>query len=444
MALKSLKELGDKRARLLTEAKGIQDRARGEDRQLSTDELAQVDKILDKAGDVDADIEARRQADRQADRLREFREREREDLPRQVSAVQPGLAPSKGGAEALTVDLGRAGSVTIQPGTPEYERCSLKYREAFVKYLTGHGRHEQLGLQVSKDTKGGYLAPPQFVAKFIKFVDDLVFMREISTVLPPMPEAVSIGVPTWTADPGDADWTAEIPSSDIAEDDTATLGRREFMPHLLTKLLKVSKKLLRSSVLDLETFLAQRLAYKFAITEEKAYLTGTGNQQPLGVFVASADGIPSTQDTTCASATVFTYAELVTLFETLKQQYQANATWLVSRGFVRRARQLVDLEGQPLWSGGLGGQALTLGMADTILGRPYKVSEYVPSTFTTGLYIAAVGDFRTGYWIADSLGMEVQYLGELFALKNQVGYLASKETDGAPVMAEAIVRLKLA
>jgi HK97 family phage major capsid protein len=31
-----------------------------------------------------------------------------------------------------------------------------------------------------------------------------------------------------------------------------------------------------------------RLAYKMSVTQEKAYLTGDGNQKPLGVFTASA------------------------------------------------------------------------------------------------------------------------------------------------------------
>ncbi len=83
------------------------------------------------------------------------------------------------------------------------------------------------------------------------------------------------------------------------------------------------------------------------------------------------------------------------------------------------------------------------GQADTIANRPYVQSEYVPSTFTTGLYVGMFADFGTGYWIVDSMGFEVQRLGELLALRNQVGFLGSKETDGMPVLAEAFSRMKL-
>jgi HK97 family phage major capsid protein len=104
---------------------------------------------------------------------------------------------------------------------------------------------------------------------------------------------------------------------------------------------------------------------------------------------------------------------------------------------VKRARKLKDGNSQYLWSPGLSGQP------GTILDRPYVMSEYVPDTYTTGLYVAAVGDFSY-YWIVDSLDMEIQRLDELFALKNQVGMVVRKETDGMPVLSEAFARLKLA
>ena len=45
---------------------------------------------------------------------------------------------------------------------------------------------------------------------------------------------------------------------------------------------------------------------------------------------------------------------------------------------------------------------------------------------------------------ADALYMQVQRLNELYAETNQVGFIGRLETDGAPVLEEAFVRLKLA
>jgi HK97 family phage major capsid protein len=83
------------------------------------------------------------------------------------------------------------------------------------------------------------------------------------------------------------------------------------------------------------------------------------------------------------------------------------------------------------------------GSPDTILEVPYLMSEFAPSTFTTGLYVGIIGDL-TWYYIADSLRMEIQRLDELYAATNQVGFIGRLECDGAPVLEEAFARVKLA
>ena len=70
-------------------------------------------------------------------------------------------------------------------------------------------------------------------------------------------------------------------------------------------------------------------------------------------------------------------------------------------------------------------------------------SEWAPNTFTTGEYVGLLGDF-SHYWIADALSMQIQRLNELYAETNQVGFIGRLETDGAPVLEEAFVRVKLA
>lgn len=435
----SLKDLIQQRADLVGSNRALLDRADAEKRQLNSEEQAEYDKrdkeidsLTDKVNAVTAH-ETRRQ------RMAALETELARPTPRQVPPSEPGSGPPRGerAPEALTVQVGRH-PVTFAPNSDGAALASPQYRQAFASYLAG-GRADQLGLVAGKDPQGGYLAPLTFVNQLVKFLDDLVFMRRLATVLPPMTSGVNLGVVSLETDPGDADWTAEVPAADISEDTSTAFGKREFSPNLLTKLIKMSMKILRaSSVLDVESFVAQRLAYKFAITEEKAFLTGDGNKKPLGVFTAHADGIPAARDTACASQTAFTADELVDCFYSLKAAYRARATWLTHREFVKRVRKLKSGDSQWLWSPGI--QA---GQPDMILSRPYVESEYVPSTYTTGLYVAAVGDF-SHYWIADSLQLEVQRLGELFALRNQVGLLGRKETDGQPTMGEAFARLKLA
>ena len=78
---------------------------------------------------------------------------------------------------------------------------------------------------------------------------------------------------------------------------------------------------------------------------------------------------------------------------------------------------------------------------DMLLGLPVYQSEYVPNTFTTGLYVGMLADFSY-YWIADAMDVQLQRLVELYAETNQTGFIGRKETDGMPVLAEAFARLK--
>ena len=332
-----------------------------------------------------------------------------------------------------------------QPAPREKRTATPEYRQAFTRFLaTGSTRGVQMveeratadGLQADADTAGGFaVAPQQFVNTLIKFVDNEVFLRQRATVQR-VDSAASLGAPSLDADPEDGDWTQELTTIDF--DSQMEFGKREMRPHELTKGIKVSRKLLRLSSLGIETLVIQRLGYKIAVTQETAFMTGNGVNRPLGIFTASADGVPSTQDVTAAATTSWTGDNLINVQYSLKPQHQARGVWIMHRLAVRDTRKLKDGNGQYLWQPGLQG-----GQPDTINGRPYIQSEYAPSTFTTGLYVAAFGDLSQ-YWIADAEDLSVQRLVELYAATNQIGFIARSATDGMPVLAEAFARLVLA
>lgn len=414
--MKSLKELIDARNKAVADARKILDGAK--DGKLSAEQEEQYNR-----------------ADQEIDRLQTEIDQKRAQGNRQVPPSRPGL---NGSNQEVRLNLGKyRPEMVLSAGTPEHQRASKEYEESFAYYLSGGSCGRQsLGLQVSNKSKGGILAPTTMAAGIIKFLDDMVFMRQLATV-ETLGSAVSLGAVSYDQDPNDADWTAEVRATDMDEDDSAQWGDREMVPHLLTKLVKWSEKLARS-VPSLLTFIQQRMAYKFAVTEEKAYLTGDGNQKPLGVFVASNSGIPTSRDIVASAANAFASDDVWKVFFNLKEQYQRSATWIVSREFVSRLRRLKTTDNQYIWQPGMNG------VPGTICDRPYVMSEHCPATYTTGLYVAILADFKTGYWIADALDMSFQDVSLLFALKNQGGVKGSKETDGQPVLAEAFSRLVLA
>ena len=329
------------------------------------------------------------------------------------------------------------------PGSKPEDNANLatkEYREAFRGYLRDGIRRpilEERALQVDSDTAGGYLAAPQdFIAKLIKGMDNLVFMRRLATVVQ-IGKAASLGAPALDNDPADPDWTGEITTR--GEDSTMSVGKRELSPHPLAKMIKISKTLIRRSVLDAETLVRDRLQYKFAVTEENAFQNGNGARQPLGVFTASAHGISTSQDVSTGNTDSEVKGD--GLYEAkfkLKGQYWGKAVWIFNRAVLKQIAKLKDGEGRYLWQ-----PSIAAGHPDSLLQLPVYMSEYAPSTMTTGLYVGIVGDF-SNYWIVDALDFTVQALMELYAVTNQNAYIGNLECDGMPVLAEAFARVTLA
>jgi HK97 family phage major capsid protein len=295
---------------------------------------------------------------------------------------------------------------------------------------------ELRALQAVPDTSGGYLiAPEQFVIELIKRVDDQVAIRGLARTFQ-VPQAASLGAPTLDADPSDPDWTTELGTG--TEDSSMRFGKRALSPNPLAKRIKVSQQLLRQALIGPEGLVIDRLAYKFAVAQEKAFLTGNGVGRPLGCFVASSMGISTTRDVSSGNTTTsIQFDGLIEAKFTLKGQYWPRARWLFHRDALKQITKLKDGDGQYIWR-----QSVREGEPDTLLGLPLTLSEFAPNTFTTGLYVGLLGDFQH-HWIVDALSMQIQRLNELYAETNQVGFIGRLETDGAPVLEEAFVRVKL-
>jgi HK97 family phage major capsid protein len=295
---------------------------------------------------------------------------------------------------------------------------------------------ERKALRADDDAAGGYMTAPQtFATELLKFVDDLVVVRKLGTVMP-LGASESLGVLSLDTDLSDWDWTTELATG--SEDTVKPFGKRALKPHPLAKRIKISNTLIRRGVRPVESLVQNRLGYKLGVTLEKAYLVGTGAQQPLGMFVASNDGIPTSRDVTYTVTNDKTKVDsLIDMKFSLKQQYQDAATtrWLLHRDMLKAVRKLRDANEQFVWAPGLQGQP------STILDIPLVQSEHAPNTISSGNYLAILGDISF-YWMVDSLQMQIQTLLELYAETNQRGYIGRYEGDGQPMLAEAFARLK--
>lgn len=430
--MKTAIEILQERAKLVKDARAILDKAQEEGRDANAAERESFDTMFARADELQAD----------ADRLTKLEAAEAGLEESQGRVSQIAEIEDRGTPRVIELRknvLGEERSIEIpaeQNGDDAMDRMRCAMLRAFG-LLDARGSVNVRALSKGTDSEGGYLSPPlEFMAELIKAIDDMTYMRGICRVLPPLLDASTLGAPTIDTDMDDADWTTEL--SIGSEDTGLAFGRRELTPIPLAKWIKISKTLLRRSTMPVDIIVRDALARKFGYAMENGYLNGSGSGEPLGVFTASASGVPAARDIDeDNTTTAFTYDGLINCQMAVKKQYRRGAQWVMHRDAVKLARKLKDNDGRYLWI-----PSIMPGVPDTLLGDPLNESEFAPNTFTTGLYVGIYGNFST-YWIVDALTMTIQVLVELYAGTNQAAYLGRLETDGAPTDPNAFARVTL-
>lgn len=402
-----LKKLREQRAKAVEEMRGITETATTEKRDLTGEELAKHGEIYAKQENLRQQIEA---------------EERSIEAQRQMAEQAGEAAEQRGG--------GGDGGVE--------ERQMTAFRSFLGEGdLSGYRAPEMRALIAGSDQQGGLVtAPRQVVAGLLKKLDEMFWLRSVATIHP-LTKADSLGITSLEDDQDDAEWTSELRTG--SDDDNLLFGGRELNPTPLAKRLKVSETLLRRSVIPLETLIMDRLAHKFSRTQEKAYLLGSGSKQPLGMFVASNNGISTARDVaTGNTATEVKFDGLIDAKYTLKPQYWAKASWLFHGDVVKQIVKLKNNDGNYIWR-----ESVKEGEPDTILGRPVRISEFAPNAMTAGSYVGMFADYSY-YHIATALNLNIKRLNELYAETNRVGFIGRLEEDAMPVLEEAFVRIQLA
>jgi HK97 family phage major capsid protein len=381
------------------------------------------------------------------DRLMRLADETKEQYARheQLEAAERSLTPAERSNARRAMLVRRHPDYSPMVNESIEYRGLQSYRELFNRWMTGDRLvasdlpAEFRDTLLGTDTKGGFLATPVRIAdEYVATVTNTTFVRQIATVID-LPEGKSLGAPQVSGRMANATWSSEIQAN--TEDTSITLGRRDLTPNLLPKFAKASIRVISASE-KVQDFLYSEMAYSHGVTEEAAYMTGDGSGKPLGVFIASANGIPTGRDISTGNTT--TAIGLQNLYEMkygLKVQYRNDPScrWVFGRTAMKAIMQLQDSSLRPVFQ-----EAKEFGEPDRILGIPVAETEYAPSTFTTGLYVGLLGAFRY-YWIVEAPNaFSIQRLIERYSDTNEIGYIARRWVDAAPVCAEAFVRSKLA
>jgi len=298
-------------------------------------------------------------------------------------------------------------------------RGSKEYKESFWNIIRGRATNSTQ--TIGTDANGGYLVPDEFENQIITELANDNVMRQICKVIKTGSGEHKIPV---VASQGAAEWTGEeAPYNESGDTFTQVI----LNAYKLTRILKVSEELLNDSAFNLETYLAESFAHSFSMAEEAAFINGTGNK-PTGFLSDAKVGGTTT------FANEISGDEVLDLYFSVKTPYRKNGVFLMSSSAQKAIRKAKDNNGQYLWHPGLNGES------DTLMGKTIKTSDEMPELEANSTSLA-FGDFSY-YWIADRQGITFKRLNEKYAENGQVGFLASKRTDGKLILPSAISVLK--
>lgn len=357
-----------------------------------------------------------------------------------VNELQAGFADFRTAAEtrmagidSLTTRLADLETRMNRPrgeGNPANGEMPLE-RRAFTNFLR-HGREameaeEVRALIVGDDTKGGYLAPAEFQAEVIRGIVEISPIRQAVRV--GQTGAGSVILPKLTGRPT-ASWVGE---DEDRSETTMTYGQIEIPVHELACFIDVSLRLLEDSAINVESEIASELAQEFALKEGSAFSNGNGVKKPLGIQQAAG-----VEEVVNGHATNLSADKLIALMFSLPQVYRNAGSWLMNGTTLAAVMTLKDSQNRYLWQ-----PSLQAGQPSTLLGRPVIEDPSMPDP-ADGTYPIEFGDFAKHYRIYDRVGMSILRDPYTQATKGMVRFHARRRVGGAPVLTEAVRKLKMA
>ena len=304
------------------------------------------------------------------------------------------------------------------------------HRKAFAGYLrTGEDdgmrglELEGKALSTAVAADGGYLVDPQTAETVQSVLRSGASIRAIANVVTVQSTSYDVLIDHTELGAG---WSSETATQ--VETDTPQLDRIVIPLHELSAMPKASQRLLDDSAFDLESWLAGRIADKFARSEAAAFISGNGIDKPNGFLnhpVVSDDTWSWGQIGYVATGVDggFDGAEqLVDLVYALGAEYRARATFVMNSKTAGSVRKLKDADGRFLWSDGLASE-----QPARLLGYPVLIAEDMPD-IASGAVAIAFGDFSAGYTIAERPDLRV--LRDPFSAKPHVLFYATKRVGG--------------
>ncbi|MCW9673282.1 phage major capsid protein [Klebsiella michiganensis] len=271
---------------------------------------------------------------------------------------------------------------------------------------------------VSPDEKGGYTVPTQMLNKIVDAMKAYGGIASVAQIL-----NTSNGQDiTWSTSDGTSEEGELLAENTAASEGDVTFGTAVLgAKKLSSKIIRVSNELLQDSGVDIEAYLAGRIAQRIGRGEAKYLIQGTGAgtpTQPKGL-AASVTGTVNT-----ASATAFTWKEMNALRHAVDPAYRTapQIRWAFNDKTLQVVEEMEDNQGRPLWLPSIIGGAPAI-----VLNVPYVVDQGIADLGAGNKFIY-FGDFNR-FIVRRVTYMTLKRLVERYAEYDQTAFLAFHRFD---------------
>lgn len=404
-----------------------------------TDRIVKIEKSLDAAVEAKAALDAAVKAEA----------KEREELEKRLNR----LGSFKGSEEAAkkTLDVRDLNNVLMAHNAAKHQRFEAldeagydAYKAASLAYLRKGDRlltqEEVKTLSVGSDADGGYFVTPDLGGRIVKKVFETSPVRQYASA-----QAIGTDALEGVEDLGDAGAGYAGEHTLSGDSTTPQIGRWRIPVFWIDTEPKTTQQLLDDANVDVEAWLADKVASRFARFENAEFVNGAGSRIRgfLGGYPMAADagaGVAWGSQGYVATGVDGDWAantkadKIFDLVGLLKGEYLGDARFFTRRALITDIRKFKDGQGNYLWSPGFNG-----GQPESILGYPVARMEDMPAKAAGSLSLA-FGNMRDAYQIVDRQGLRT--LRDEFTSKPYVKFYTTRRTGGGVINFEAMKFLK--
>ena len=297
-------------------------------------------------------------------------------------------------------------------------------RRAFDAYLRGVAINERTNMI---KTANGAVIPTTIADKIIKMVYNICPILEKSTKYNVKGKLV---VPYYdeTSHAITVNYASEF---EELTSDVGAFDKIELDGFLAGSLTLISRSLINNAQFNIVDFVVERMAYGIKRFIENQLLNGyVGTGADAGVTGLST----LTNSITAAAADAITANEVVQLHDKIKDDFQANAIWIMSPATRTALRTLKSTTGYYLLN-----DDISTPFGSSLLGKPVYVSDNMPD-MAAGKTAIYYGDMR-GLATKFSEDMTIEVLREKYATQHAVGVVGWLEFDSKVEDAQKIAKL---